>query len=217
MSGSAVPRHGSGSATPTPARRCRGTGAESVGAGSSDSRTAFWKPQIQLTEWETREPEQGTPLWGMDLSDGRVVAEELRRRGQLEVLELVRGLELRASSWVPERVGRPIVGIDLGAGRAWSAAVASARVEREAPGAPQVCIHTKTACDAARVRPLFLRTVSRLRARHVTSIDANTVTISGNRQEIRPCLRNGNATAAELGRRWHRKSQESRGRPPSSG
>ena len=55
---------------------------------------------IQLTEWERREPEQGSPLWGMDLSAGRVVAEELTRRGQLEVLELVRGVEFRASSWV---------------------------------------------------------------------------------------------------------------------
>ena len=55
---------------------------------------------IQLTEWETREPEQGSPLWGMDLSEGRAVAEELTRKGQLEVLELVRGVELRAFSWV---------------------------------------------------------------------------------------------------------------------
>ena len=55
---------------------------------------------IQLTEWEKREPEQGSPLWGMDLSEGRVVAEELTRRGQLRVLELVRGVEVRASSWV---------------------------------------------------------------------------------------------------------------------
>lgn len=55
---------------------------------------------IQLTEWETRLPEQGSPLWGMDLSEGRVVAEELTRKGQLEVLELVQGVELRTSSWV---------------------------------------------------------------------------------------------------------------------
>lgn len=55
---------------------------------------------IQLTEWERREPEPGSPLWGMDLSEGRVVAQELTRRGQLEVLELVRGVEFRASSWV---------------------------------------------------------------------------------------------------------------------
>ena len=55
---------------------------------------------IQLTEWETREPEQGSPLWGKDLSEGRDIAEELRRRRQLVVVELVRGLELRASSWV---------------------------------------------------------------------------------------------------------------------
>ena len=55
---------------------------------------------IQLTEWERCEPEQGSPLWGMDLSEGRVVAEEVTRRGQLEVLELVQGVEFRASSWV---------------------------------------------------------------------------------------------------------------------
>ena len=55
---------------------------------------------IQLSEWERCEPEQGSPLWGMDLSEGRVVAEEVTRRGQLEVLELVQGVEFRASSWV---------------------------------------------------------------------------------------------------------------------
>lgn len=55
---------------------------------------------IQLTEWERCEPEQGSPLWGMDLSEGRVVAEEVTRRRQLEVLELVQGVEFRASSWV---------------------------------------------------------------------------------------------------------------------
>ena len=55
---------------------------------------------IQLTEWETREPKHGSPLWGMDLSEGRGVAEELRQRRQLEVLELVHGVEIRAYSWV---------------------------------------------------------------------------------------------------------------------
>ena len=55
---------------------------------------------VHLTEWETRKPEQGSPLWGIDLSEGRVVAEELTRSRQLEVLELVRGVELRAASWV---------------------------------------------------------------------------------------------------------------------
>ena len=55
---------------------------------------------IQLTEWERREPEPGSPLWGMELSGGRVVAEELTRKGKLEVLELARGVGFRASSWV---------------------------------------------------------------------------------------------------------------------
>ena len=55
---------------------------------------------IQLTEWERREPEQGSPLWGLDLSGGRAVAEELTRKGQLEILELAQGLRFQASSWV---------------------------------------------------------------------------------------------------------------------
>lgn len=55
---------------------------------------------IRLTEWETREPMHGSPLWGMDLSEGREVAEKLRKGRQLEVLELVQGVEIRAYQWV---------------------------------------------------------------------------------------------------------------------
>ena len=55
---------------------------------------------IQLTEWEIRQPKHGSPLWGIDLSEGRAVAEKLRQRRQLEVLELVQGVEIRALSWV---------------------------------------------------------------------------------------------------------------------
>ena len=55
---------------------------------------------IQLAEWEKRAPEPGSPLLGMDLSGSRAVAEDLTRSGQLEILELVQGVELRASSWV---------------------------------------------------------------------------------------------------------------------
>ena len=55
---------------------------------------------IQLDEWEKRVPERGSPLRGMRLSEGRHVAEDLTRRGQLEILELVRGVEIRAFSWV---------------------------------------------------------------------------------------------------------------------
>ena len=55
---------------------------------------------IQLTEWETCELKHGSPLWGIDLSEGRAVAEALRQRRQLEVLELVQRVEIRAFSWV---------------------------------------------------------------------------------------------------------------------
>ena len=55
---------------------------------------------IHLTEWETREAKHGSAVWDTDLSEGRVVAEELRQRRQLEVLELVKGIEIRAFSWV---------------------------------------------------------------------------------------------------------------------
>lgn len=55
---------------------------------------------VRLGEWETRRPEPGSPLWGMDFSEGRPAAEQLRRRRQLEVLELVQGVEFRAFSWV---------------------------------------------------------------------------------------------------------------------
>ena len=55
---------------------------------------------VQLVEWERREPEPGSPLWGMDLARGWDVAEDLTRSGKLEILELVRGVEVRASSWV---------------------------------------------------------------------------------------------------------------------
>ena len=55
---------------------------------------------IQLAEWEKRLPERGSPLQGMRLSGGRAVARDLTQSGQLEVLELVTGVEIRASSWV---------------------------------------------------------------------------------------------------------------------
>ena len=55
---------------------------------------------VQLNEWQTLELEPGSPLWGMELLEGRDAAEELRRRRQLEVLQLFRGVEVRATSWV---------------------------------------------------------------------------------------------------------------------
>ena len=60
-----------------------------------------------------------------------------------EVLLTVTDWERIVAREVPERVGRPIVGVDLGGGRAWSAAVAlfpSGRVEARAvaPGIPSL-------------------------------------------------------------------------------
>jgi 5-methylcytosine-specific restriction enzyme subunit McrC len=58
---------------------------------------------VNLTEWETREPSKGSPLAGTVLADhpgAQRLAETLTRDGRIEILELARGLELRASSYV---------------------------------------------------------------------------------------------------------------------
>jgi 5-methylcytosine-specific restriction enzyme subunit McrC len=58
---------------------------------------------VQLREWETLEPGRGSVLTGLTLDDcdtGRRLAERLTKAGRIEVLELARGLELRASSFV---------------------------------------------------------------------------------------------------------------------
>ncbi len=58
---------------------------------------------INLTEWETREPSKGSPLAGPVLAGhpaAQRLAETLTRDGRIEILELARGLELRASSFV---------------------------------------------------------------------------------------------------------------------
>ena len=60
-----------------------------------------------------------------------------------EVLLTVTDWERVTAREVPEREGRPIVGVDLGGGRAWSAAVAvwgNGRVEARAvaPGLPDL-------------------------------------------------------------------------------
>lgn len=58
---------------------------------------------VSLCEWETLKPERGTALADRSLADcaaGRQLAEQLTSSGRIEVLELVRGLELRASSFV---------------------------------------------------------------------------------------------------------------------
>ncbi len=58
---------------------------------------------INLTEWETRGPSQDGPLEGLVLAGhpmAQRLAETLTRNGQIEILELARGLELRASSYV---------------------------------------------------------------------------------------------------------------------
>lgn len=58
---------------------------------------------VNLTEWETREPTKGSPLAGPVLTNhpaAQRLAETLTRDGRIEILELARGLELRASSFV---------------------------------------------------------------------------------------------------------------------
>ena len=56
---------------------------------------------IQLSEWETLLPESDSRLHGLKLSrQGRAVAKDLAQSRKIEVLELVEGLRVRASSWV---------------------------------------------------------------------------------------------------------------------
>ena len=56
---------------------------------------------IQLSEWETLAPEPDSPLHGLKLSrQGRAVAKDLAQTRKIEVLELVEGVRVRASSWV---------------------------------------------------------------------------------------------------------------------
>src|SRR5579862_514109 len=58
---------------------------------------------VNLHEWEIARPEPGSPLAQLSFaahSPARRLAEELTRTGRMEVLELARGLELRATSFV---------------------------------------------------------------------------------------------------------------------
>ena len=56
---------------------------------------------VTLREWEISRPDVGAPLAHYGLSDAaRKVAKQLTEAGTLEVLELARGLEIRASSFV---------------------------------------------------------------------------------------------------------------------
>lgn len=58
---------------------------------------------VSLKEWETLAPDRGSPLVERNLSGNnanRKLAEQLTESGRIEVLELARGLELRATSFV---------------------------------------------------------------------------------------------------------------------
>src|SRR5260370_14188740 len=58
---------------------------------------------VSLREWETARPDERSLLVEQSLAEfpaGRRLAEELSKTGRIEVLELARGLELRASSFV---------------------------------------------------------------------------------------------------------------------
>jgi 5-methylcytosine-specific restriction enzyme subunit McrC len=64
---------------------------------------------VNLTEWEMREPSGNSPLAGSVLAghpSAQRIAEDLTREGRIEILELARGLELRAKSYV----GRFVLG-----------------------------------------------------------------------------------------------------------
>jgi 5-methylcytosine-specific restriction enzyme subunit McrC len=64
---------------------------------------------VSLREWETARPDEGSLLVEQSLAGfpaGRRLAEELSKTGRMEVLELARGLELRATSFV----GRILLG-----------------------------------------------------------------------------------------------------------
>ena len=64
---------------------------------------------IRLEEWETCSPEPGTPLAGLSFGrddTARHIAEQLTRSGRLEIVELAKGILIRASSYVGSvRVG----------------------------------------------------------------------------------------------------------------
>ena len=58
---------------------------------------------VSLREWETARPDEGSLLAQQSLAGfpaGRRLAEELSKTGRIEVLELARGLELRATSFL---------------------------------------------------------------------------------------------------------------------
>lgn len=59
--------------------------------------------QVSLCEWEIAEPRGGSPLEGVRLTGNPAaqrLAEALTNEGRIEILELARGLELRATSFV---------------------------------------------------------------------------------------------------------------------
>ena len=65
--------------------------------------------QVVVKEWESLSPEIGTPLRGVHLESSREVqrlSRELAAEGKIEILDLLHGLEVRASSYV----GRVTVG-----------------------------------------------------------------------------------------------------------
>src|SRR5262245_3118274 len=60
-------------------------------------------PEVKLREWEEATPDRCPNLAGRRLplhGPDSQTAEMLSRSGRLEILELARGLELRATSWV---------------------------------------------------------------------------------------------------------------------
>ena len=56
---------------------------------------------ITLSEWETQGPDRNGHLVGRHLDESsRRLAKRLKEQGSLEVLELSRGIEIRATSFI---------------------------------------------------------------------------------------------------------------------
>ena len=133
-------------------------------ADGTKGRTHVQLFQGDVDTWDKRATiRKANPLIGLDAHTRKVILEErdaargdsrLKARfltyrlnrpsgDESEVLLTVQDWERIIAREVPERQGRPIVGVDLGGARAWSAAVAlhsNGRVECKAvaPGIPDV-------------------------------------------------------------------------------
>lgn len=57
-------------------------------------------PHVKLNEWEVCLPEPGSPTHGLRLHSDHDLAAKLNNTRKIEILELINGVEIRATSWV---------------------------------------------------------------------------------------------------------------------